>query len=251
MDPKRTADRFFLLCARMAVGRPWSVLLACLIITMLATYASFGIVINTSTEGIFSPKVEFLRNVRAYERLFPNKGDPIVAVVDAPAADRAQAAADRLAETLRGNSLFQRIDVPGSQAYFRRAGLLFLDAVQLQSLQDQLHQARHALNVLSAQPNLFGISRFVDLITTGVKVNYDMPALASHFVQELAETIRLQADGRATMLSWSSLFGMEGLQESGKRRFVLAYPVFDKTTVKRARACDGCGSRGGAGCVYR
>ena len=60
------------------------VLFACLILTVLATYASFGIVINTSTEGIFSSKVEFLRNVRAYERIFPSKGDPIVAVIDAP-----------------------------------------------------------------------------------------------------------------------------------------------------------------------
>jgi hopanoid biosynthesis associated RND transporter like protein HpnN len=223
----------------MAVGRPWVVLLACLILTVLATYASFGIAINTSTEGIFSSKVEFLRNVHAYERIFPNKGDPIVAVVDAPTAGRAQAAADRLAEKLRGNRLFQRIEVPGSQAYFRRAGLLFLDAKQLQSLRDQLHQARHALNVLSAQPDLFGISSFVDLITTGVKVNYDMPALASHFVQELAESVRMQTAGRAATLSWNSLFGLEGLQESGKRRFVLAYPVSDKTTVKRlASALD-------------
>ena len=233
MSSKNASDRFFLLFARIAVGRPWVVLLACLILTVLATYASFSIVINTSTEGIFSSKVEFLRNVRAYERIFPNKGDPIVAVVDALTADRAQAAADRLAEKLRGNRHFQRVEVPGSQAYFRRAGLLFLDVKQLQDLRDQLYQARHALNVLSAQPNLFGISRFIDLITTGVKVNYDMPALASHFIQELAETVRVQAAGRTATLPWSSLFGLEGLEESGKRRFVLAYPVFDKTTVKR------------------
>ena len=233
MSSKRAGDRFFLLFARMAVGRPWAVLLACLILTALATYASFRIVINTSTEGIFSAEVEFIRNMRAYEQIFPRKGDPIVAVVEAPTADRAYAAADSVAEKLRGNRLFQQVEVPGSQAYFRRAGLLFLDAEQLRGLRDQLYQARHALNLLSAQPNLLGISKFIDLMTAGVKVKYEMPMLASHFIQELAEAVRLQADGRGAVLSWSSLFGLEGLQESGKRRFVLAYPVVDKTTVKR------------------
>jgi hopanoid biosynthesis associated RND transporter like protein HpnN len=233
MSSKRAGDRFFLFFARMAIGRPWAVMLACLILTALATYASFRIVINTSTEGIFSAEVEFIRNMRAYEQIFPRKGDPIVAVVEAPTADRAYAAADSVAEKLRGNRLFQQVEVPGSQAYFRRAGLLFLDAEQLRGLRGQLYQARHALNLLSAQPNLLGISKFIDLMTAGVKVKYEMPMLASHFIQELAGAVRLQADGRGAVLSWSSLFGLEGLQESGKRRFVLAYPVVDKTTVKR------------------
>jgi hopanoid biosynthesis associated RND transporter like protein HpnN len=233
MASKRAGDHFFRLCARIAVKAPWMVLLASLVLTVLAVYASLGIAINTGTEGIFSANVEFMRNVRAYERIFPNKGDPIVAVIDAPTADRAQTAADTLAEQLRDSSLFQRIEVPGSEAYFRRAGLLFLEAEQLQRLREQLHQARYALNMLSAQPNLFGVSRFIDLITAGVKVNYELPALAANFVQELADTVRLQAESRASALSWSSLFGIEGLQETGKRRFVLAYPVFDKTSVKR------------------
>ena len=233
MSSKNASDRFFLLFARIAVGGPWVVLLACLILTVLATYASFSIVINTSTEGMFSSKVEFLRNVRAYERIFPNKGDPIVAVVDALTADRAQAPADRLAEKLSGNRHFQRVEVPGSQAYFRRAGLLFLDVKQLQNLRDQLYQARHALNVLSAQPNLFGISRFIDLITTGVKVNYDMPTWPPISFRSWRKPSRCRPPAARLRCRGARSSDLRGWKRAGKRRFVLAYPVFDKTTVKR------------------
>jgi uncharacterized protein len=234
MSSHSATDRFFLLCARVAVDRPWLVVTVCLLLTVLAIYASTRIVVNTSTEGLFSSKVEFIQNARAYEQVFPRKGEPIVAVVDAPAADRAQTAAHRLAEKLRGDGLFQHVEMPGSEPYFRRAGLLFLDAQQLRSLQEQLHEARSALGMLAAQPNLLGISRFIDLITFGVKLKVEMPPSVPQLVHEMTETTRSQAAGRSARLSWELLFGLGELQERGKRQFVLAYPVVDKTTVKRA-----------------
>jgi len=109
------SDRFFLFLAKLAVARPWLVLIVSLVLTGLATYASIGISINTSTEGIFSPKAEFIRNVRAYEQVFPSIGELIVAVIEAPDADRAQAAARSLAETLRGSPLFRQVEVPGAE----------------------------------------------------------------------------------------------------------------------------------------
>jgi hopanoid biosynthesis associated RND transporter like protein HpnN len=227
------ADRFFLLCAKMAVDRPWSVLLACLLLTLLAAYASSGIVINTSTEGLFSSKVDFIRNARAYEQVFPSKGEAVVAVIDAPDADRAQAAARRLAERLRDSALFRSVEVPGSDPYFERAGLLFLDVEQLRRLQEQLHEGRSALAVLANQPNLLGIARFLDLLTAGVKLKIEMPDAVPVLVREMAEITRGQRAGGSAILSWGSLFGPGELEERGKRRFVLAYPVFDKTSIKR------------------
>jgi hypothetical protein len=60
------SDRFFVMLARLVVGGRSFVLLASAVLTGLAIYASTSIVINTSTEGIFSSKVEFIRNARAY-----------------------------------------------------------------------------------------------------------------------------------------------------------------------------------------
>jgi hypothetical protein len=138
-----------------------------------------------------------------------------------------------LAEKLRGSDLFQYVEVPGSEAYFRRAGLLFLDPAQLQGLREQLRKAAPALTVLANQPDLLGIAKFIDLLTAGVKLNVDIPPQLSRFVDDLAETTRLQAAGQAATLGWSSLFELGELQERGRRRFVLAFPVLDKTTVKR------------------
>jgi hopanoid biosynthesis associated RND transporter like protein HpnN len=233
MSSKRASERFFLPFAKAAIGRPWLVLFACAVLTVVATYGSSRIAVNTSTEGLFSPKVEFIRNARAYEQAFPNKGAPIVAVVDASTPERAEAVARSLAERLRGDRLFEHVDVPGSEAYFRRIGLLFLDIDQLGSLRDQLQRARPALAALATQPNLAGIAKFIELITAGVNFNVEIPPELSRFVRELGETTRLQAAGRPATFSWMSVFGLGELQERGKRQFVLAYPLSDKTTVKR------------------
>jgi hypothetical protein len=233
MSSKRASELFFLPFARAAVARPWFVLFACGLLTVLAAYGSSSMVVNTSTEGLFSPQAEFIRNARAYEQAFPSKGTPILAVVDAATAGRTQAAAQKLAERLRGSGLFQNVEMPGADPYFRGIGLLFLDVDQLRILRDQLQRARPVLTALADQPNLMGISKFIDLITAGVNLKVEIPPELSRFVQELAETARLQAAGRSATLSWDSLFGIGELQEHGKRQFVLAYPLSDKTTVKR------------------
>jgi hypothetical protein len=96
--------------------------------------------------------------------------------------------------------MFEHVEVTGSDPYFQRAGLLFLDLEQLRSLQGQLREGRSALAVLASQPNLLGIARFIDLLTVGAKVKIEMPPSVPALVREMAEVTRAQAAGSAAAL---------------------------------------------------
>jgi hypothetical protein len=233
MNVKRATAWFFLLCAKVAVQHPRLILAVSLLLTLAATYASTTIKINASTEGLFSPNASFIRNARNYDSIFANRGDPIVAVIDAKTPERALAAAHALEEKLRNIPLFRQVHVPGSEPYFRRAGLLFMNVEDLDVLRKQLYEGRNALAQLAHQPNLVGIAKFIELIPAGIRYNVEIPARFSDFLQELANTVELQADGHNTVASWSTLFGFGELQERGKRQVVLSYPVANKSTLSR------------------
>jgi hypothetical protein len=229
-------EKFFRMCARLAIARPWLTLIVCLVLTVAAIYASTWMAINTRTESLFAKDVEFKRNARAYEQVFPSPGAAILAVIDAPTMERAQRAAQDLAQRLRASPLFHRVDAPGLDPVYRRAGLLFLSIEQLDVLRAQIEEADLAMAALSERPDLRGIAEFLNLLATGAQRGYEMPAPVTGFVQALAETTRERADGRATTLSWSSLFASGELQARGKRQFVLAYPVLDYGSMQRAAA---------------
>ena len=60
--------------------------------------------INTSAAEMISPDVPFRQHDKAYDAAFPDTEDRIVVVIDAPSPDQGDAAADRLAELMRGRS---------------------------------------------------------------------------------------------------------------------------------------------------
>jgi uncharacterized protein len=233
MNPTSAASWFFLLCAKVSIRYPRLVLAISLLLTVVAIYASTTIKINASTEGLFSANVSFIRNAQNYDSVFPNRGDPIVAVVDAKTPERALAAAHALEEKLRGNSLFREVLVPAAEPYFSRAGLLFMNAEDLELLRTQLYEGRNALTMLLRQPNIVGIARFIELIPAGIRYKVEIPPRFSDFLHELADTVELQASGHNTVASWSTLFGFGELQERGKRQFLLSYPVAEKGTLNR------------------
>ena len=47
-------EKFFRMCARLAIARPWLTLIVCLVLTVAAIYASTWMAINTRTESLFA-----------------------------------------------------------------------------------------------------------------------------------------------------------------------------------------------------
>ena len=116
--------------------RPALTVIAALLLALLGGwYSAVALRINTSASDMISPDVPFRQHDKAYDAAFPNTEDRIVVVIDAPSPDQGDAAADRLAELMRGHpDILSNIEVPSADPYFRRYGLLFLATDKLQDL---------------------------------------------------------------------------------------------------------------------
>src|SRR4051812_37411417 len=98
-------------CANLATARPWSVVLATLVLTLLAAYASLGLTIDTSTENILSADPPYRQVDIEYEKAFPPE-DLAVAVIDAPTPDEADASSrELLSLTANRRDVFEKVEL--------------------------------------------------------------------------------------------------------------------------------------------
>src|SRR3954451_7525886 len=150
--------------------RPAVTVIASLLLAVLAGwYSTVALKINTRAAEMISSDVPFRQHDRIYEEAFPDTEDRIVVVIDAPSPDQGDAAADRLAELMRGHpNILSNIEVPSADPYFRRYGLLFLATDKLQDLATRLAGAQAALGMLNEDPNLRGLARMLDLVLGNV-----------------------------------------------------------------------------------
>jgi len=205
-------------------------------------YAANDLGINTDTADMISRELEWRETFIEYKQAFPQYSDTVVVVVDAPAPDFARQAADALAGALEEDpGLVRWVYRPGSGAYFRRNGLLYLDVAELEALADDLAAAQPFLARLSADPSLRGLSGLlaeaVDADGHGVEVETDR-ALA-----RVAEVVEADLAGRPGRLSWHQLFLARATTPAARRQFLIVKPRLDygrlfpaEPVVERVRA---------------
>ncbi|MDQ4059613.1 MAG: hypothetical protein M3145_00700, partial [Pseudomonadota bacterium] len=122
-------------CVGAVLQHPWRVLGVGLVLTVVAGLAATRLEMNTDPDALLGEDLRFVQIARDYKRAFPQDSERILVVVDAPTADRAEAAASRLAEALRARpQIFAHVEVPGSDPFFRRHALLFLGLDRLNAL---------------------------------------------------------------------------------------------------------------------
>ncbi|MBP2295803.1 MMPL family transporter [Azospirillum rugosum] len=222
-----------------ACRRPVVTVLMFLLLSVLAGWYSAEVLrINTSTTDMIAPDVPFRRDAERYRQSFPFADDQIVVVVDSDSADRSDAAALRLAELMRARpDALAEVEVPSADPYFRRNGLLFLDAPALQDLATRLAGAQAALGALNEAPNLRGLAGMVDLVLehTGEHTGENAPAALSDLIDRLAAATAGVADGKPEPVSWTGLVKLNEDERFGNRRFVTARPVLRETSFGRGR----------------
>jgi hopanoid biosynthesis associated RND transporter like protein HpnN len=217
-------------CRRPAI----TVIVAVLLAIAAGWYSAVALRLNTSAADMISPEVPYRQHAGAYRQAFPFADNQIVVVVDAPSPDQAEAAAERLAELMRGHrDVITDVEVPSADPYFRRYGLMFLEIDALQDLATRLAGAQAALGMLHDDPSLRGLAKMLDLVLG--KVGNDAPASLSDLLGRFADTTDAVAAGRPAHLSWTSLVSGAGADRLGNRRFVLARPVLDNTSFARGR----------------
>lgn len=198
-------------------------------------YSASHFAINTNTAQLISPDIGWRRDEIAYQKSFPQFTDLIVAVIDGPTAEAADAAADRLTASLAkddGGKTVTRVWRPDSNPFLDRQGLLLLDKRDLEQTLAELEGRRDFLGALAADPSLRGLATLI----ANAMQNADKNRSAfNQFVEplgKLADTIDASLAGRAQPLSWRNLFEKGAPTKAELRRLVLIDPVLDFTALE-------------------
>jgi len=220
-------------CADAADRRPWLVVLATAVATVLAGYAATGLTINTSTTDILAADLPFRQAEAAYEAAFP-EDDTAVAVIDAPSAGEAEAAGRALAARLSAaTGSFEWVELAGASPYFDRYGLMFLPPEKIAEIGERLRPARRLMTLLGNDPSLRGFSKLLDMTEYGVSESAAPPE-TGRLLAQFATTIETIASGQPATMQWSQTFRSGFAELAGKRRIVQMKPVLDNTSINRA-----------------
>lgn len=216
------------------VHRPWLVIGLSLALTLLGLYLTVTrFTINTDTARLISPDVAWRQYEMALDKAFPQRTDLILAVVDGDTPERAEEAAERLAETLRADSkVLRSVRRPDSGPFFDKNGLLFLSTEELTKTTEQLIRQQGFLGPLAADPSLRGVTQTLSLGAQGVRAGETtldelaapMEAFRGVFERVLA--------GQPARLSWQMLLSGGKAEPRELRRFVLIQPSLDYNALQ-------------------
>lgn len=198
-----------------------------LVTAAFGAVAWHGLAVDSNEDALFAESVEFVALRRQWNRLFPSFIDPIVVVVDAPTDDEAHAATRALAQRLAAEpDHIARVAQPGSEPFFERHGLLYLELDELENLADRLAAAQPYLAELSRDPSAPAL---LDLLGDAIDAarNEQLPVHGlDEAIDRVQEVIAAHAAGEPVTLSWSQwILGEAAPTEH--RRFLLVEPRFD------------------------
>jgi uncharacterized protein len=216
-----------------AARHPWLVLVLALIISVAGgVYTARHLGMETDSNALLSPDLPHRKTQAEFDRAFPQLGDNIVIVIDGTTGGRADKAAERLAAHLRAQtSLFKQIFFPEGEMFFRKNGLLFLSTTELNALADRLAEAQPLLAVLAKDMSLRGLFDLLSLAATSVRDGDADPAQLVKAFERIAATLTAHIDGRRVDLDWSELMQEKPGGRSATRRFILALPYLDYSTL--------------------
>jgi len=206
-------------------GRALATLAIALILTGISLiYSVTTLRINTDTTDMIAADVPFRQNHLALKEAFPAFKETIVAVIDGATPEASLEAAEDLAEALSSDkSHFAHVQHIGGDPFFARHGLLYLDIDTLTTLSDRLAEAQPLLAALAADPNLDGLSGFIELALTE---SDDLPQGLDDLLGQMAEVTEAAIEDRRKDLSWIEQLDLGG-RASGKRQILIAEPVID------------------------
>ncbi|MDR5857138.1 MMPL family transporter [Caballeronia sp. LZ062] len=145
----------------LAIRRPAWIIAASILLGILSTiYVVHHFKISTDVSQLIENEPEWAARGDAIEKAFPQRGATLLIVVEAPAAEFADAAANELAAALaKEPDRFKSISQPEGGEFFAHNGLLYLPTDKVDQVTKQLVQARPLINTLAHDPTLTGLAQ--------------------------------------------------------------------------------------------
>ena len=217
-----------------------------IVLVFLALAAGAGLLaarslrIDTNTNDLISSDLPFQQNRIHFDALFPRTKTPLIAVIDAQTPERAEWAADVLAERLAHEpDRFDEAYRPDGGAFFARNGLLFLSTDELERLSTRLADAQPFLGRLVRDPSVRGLA---GLLSEALDRSIDAPEeTLARLLRALAETIPEPRGGIVRELSWRRTVANDpdDPETTDTQRVVQLRPRLDRTRLGSKAAAMG------------
>ena len=196
-------------------------------------YLSRHIAIDTDSSKLLSSSLPWRQQEIKLNRLFPQRTDLIIAVLDATTAEGAEEASAALADALAPQTdVVRTVTRPGGGEFFARTGILFRSLEDVKSDMAQLIKAQPFLGTLAADPTLRGILGAISQSIEGVQLKKTTLEDMQPAVAAIADALEGAAQGKHTAFSWRRLITGHAPEASELRRFVDIQPVLNYGDLK-------------------
>jgi uncharacterized protein len=217
------------------VRHAWGVVLASVVLAVgSGVYTARHFAINTKIDDLMSPSLDWRKREITYHNEFPQSLQLILVVVDGPTPELAGIATRALAEELsKKTDLFRSVAEQGGGPFFRRNGLLYLPADQLEGSTSQLARSGPLIGALSSDPSLRGLVQALSFGLMGVEqgqITLDAMARTLNMAAEPVEKIK---SGETADFSWKVLLQGEA-RPSDLRHFIAVWPYLDDRDLEPA-----------------
>lgn len=211
------------------LGKPRLVAGAFLVLSAIAAgFAINNLGVNTATNEMFSPELEWFQSFNNFRDEFPVLDRNIIVVVEGLSpeqTDRAQIELSR--QLLEQPELFGDVLAIEATDFFQRNGLLFLDEESLYQLGDRLAAMQAVTGRLSEEPHLAGLAA---LIQDYLENPSSTPEEFQSAISEITAVFRSSVGGTPQAISWQRLFATtseEQAETSIFRRIIIVVPPLD------------------------
>jgi uncharacterized protein len=216
-------------CAQYA----WLVVAVALLLTVASSwYAATHFAMTTDINKLISNDIPWRQREAAFEKAFP-QFELIVAVIDAPTPELADAATQALAQRLATQpNLFHGIEEPQGGAFFSQNGFLFEPTDQLDQQLKMLAQAQRLVQVLAGDPSLRGVIQSLQFALLGVQGGQITLDNMTWPLTLAANTLENVNAGKPASFSWRDLVQGRASTPSELRRFLNVQGTLDYSELE-------------------
>ncbi|MBV9828411.1 MAG: MMPL family transporter [Alphaproteobacteria bacterium] len=200
-----------------------------------ALYAAQHFAIATDTKALFPRNLPWTARAYKYLDAFPDRG--MVAVVDAPTPEAADAATRALSAALTSDHAhFKTVDATQTSPFFAHNGMLFLPKEKIEQIAGNMGQSAPLIGSLAADPSLRGALGALSYGVMGV-VNgaYPLDSLQQP-MNTVSDTLDKILAGQPAHFSWQELASGQPAAPEQLRHFVQIEPVLDFNELQPGKA---------------